>query len=373
MMRTAIRVLGCIGLAWWPGLVGAQPSGPPTRVAAAPTAAEAATIEAGAALHDQGKFEAAIAKYEEVLKLSPDNMTALYELAYSFAGNKEFEKSLAAASRGAEYQSDLLPMFYNLIGAAYDSLGDSPKAIDAYKKGIQIVPNAAVLHYNMGITYLESLKNPDEARHALEKAAAIDPRQPEFHLTLGQVFQSSGYLTPAFLAFSTYLVLEPAGPRALSAYGFWRAILRGGVETGQSRPPDGVARDGAAPPATAAKPSKTDEGDFADFEAEITRDQRVVVAAMDNGAEELPPLLAHVNHLLTVLAARTPERDRGKFSATYYLPFFAELKARNYVEPFVYWAIQRAPVSGVREWITANQDRVRDFVTWSRNYPWPKP
>ena len=62
-------------------------------------------------------------------------MTALYELAFSFAANKEFEKSLAAATRGAEYQSDLLPMFYDLIGAAYDSMGDPQKAIDAYKKG----------------------------------------------------------------------------------------------------------------------------------------------------------------------------------------------------------------------------------------------
>jgi Tfp pilus assembly protein PilF len=373
MMRTLIRVLGCIGLACWPGLVAAQPSGPPTRVAAAPTAAETATVEAGTALHDQGKFEAAIAKYEEVLKLSPDNMTALYELAYSFAATKEFEKSLAAASRGAEYKSELLPMFYDLIGAAYDSMGDAQQAIKAYKKGIQIVPDAAMLHYNMGVTYLESLKNSDEGRHALERAAALDPGQPDFHLMLGQVFQSSGYATPAFLAFSTYLILEPAGPRALSAYGFWRTVLRGGVETGQIRSPDGVVRDSAASSATAARPSKTDEGDFADFEAEITRDQRGVVAAMDNGAEEIPPLLKHVDHLLTVLAARTPGQDGGKFAATYYLPFFAELKAKNYVEPFVYWAIQRAPVIGVREWLTANQDRVREFVMWSRSYRWPKP
>ena len=72
-----------------------------------------------------------------------------------------------------------------------------------------------------------------------------------------------------------------------------------------------------------------------------------MIAEMDNGAEELPPFLAHVNRLFTVLAARSGERDRGTFAASYYLPFFAELKAKNYVEPFVYWAIQRAPVAGV--------------------------
>ena len=119
--------------------------------------------------------------------------------------------------------------------------------------------------------------------------------------------------------------------------------------------------------------SKTDEGDFADFEAAIPRSQQTVIAEMDGGAEEMPPFLAHVNRLFALLAARPPERNRGTFAAGYYVPFFAELKVRNYVEPFVYWAIQRAPVAGVREWLAANQGRVQEFVTWARGYAWPKP
>jgi len=73
----------------------------PTRQPAAPTANQKALLAQGVVLHDAGKFDGAIDKYEEVLKLSPANMTALYELAYSFAANKELEKSLAAATRGA--------------------------------------------------------------------------------------------------------------------------------------------------------------------------------------------------------------------------------------------------------------------------------
>src|SRR5262249_24969911 len=152
------------------------------------------------------------------------------------------------------------PLFYDLVGGAYDSLGEPQKAIEAYKKGIQIVPDAAGLYYNMGVTYLESLKNPDEARRALEKAVVLEPSQPEFHRMLGQVFQSNGYATPALLAFSTYLIQDPNGARALSAYGFWRALLRGGVETAQPSPSSGQMR--TPPSSPDGKLAKTDEGDF---------------------------------------------------------------------------------------------------------------
>jgi tetratricopeptide (TPR) repeat protein len=221
----------------------------------------------------------------------------------------------------------------------------------------------------MGVTYLESLKNPDEARRALEKAVALDPKQPEFHLILGQVFQSTGYATPALLAFSTSLILDPTGPRALSAYGFWRAILRGGLEMGQSTTP----QMRTAPASPDAKPAKIDEGDFRAFEAAITRSQQTVIAEMDRGADEMPPFIAQVTSLMATLAERPAERDRTAFASTYYVPFFSELKANNFVEPFIYWSMQRAPVPGVRDWITAHQDEVRAFVTWSRNYNWPKP
>jgi tetratricopeptide (TPR) repeat protein len=79
-----VRVLEVLALSLLPVTVAAQAGGP-TRAATPSTAAETATIEAGIKLHDAGKFDEAIAKYEEVLRLSPANMTALYELAYSFA------------------------------------------------------------------------------------------------------------------------------------------------------------------------------------------------------------------------------------------------------------------------------------------------
>ena len=65
-----------------PALALAQ--GPPTRVPATTTTEQDALLRAGIDLHDKGEFDAAIAKYQDVLAKSPANVTALFELAFSY-------------------------------------------------------------------------------------------------------------------------------------------------------------------------------------------------------------------------------------------------------------------------------------------------
>ena len=219
----------------------------PTRVATETTPEQEAIIRAGIDLHDKGQFDQAIAKYQEVLGKSPSNVTALFEMAYSYLSKKDFDKSLETARKGAEFKSDLLPMFYDVMASSLDGKGQPQQAIEIYKKGIALVPDASQLYYNMAVTYRESLGSPDDARLALQKAATIEPMHPGVQLLLGQVYQSTGYTTPAFLALSTFLVLDAGGNQALPGYGLWRALLKGGVDPIPDSAPSGAAMRGAAP------------------------------------------------------------------------------------------------------------------------------
>lgn len=67
--------------------------------------------------------------------------------------------------------------------------------------------------------------------------------------------------------------------------------------------------------------------------------------------------------------------DEGKFDqaiAQYLdLPYFIALKQNNLIEPFVYGTLQRAPISGVPEWLTANRARVGEFLAFTKTYQWP--
>src|SRR3954447_19681560 len=220
-----------------------------------------AIIRAGVELHDKGDYDAAIAKYQEVLAKNPSDVTALFEMAFSYLSKQDFDKCFEAAKKGAEFKSDLLPMFYDLMASVLDSKGQPQEAVDMYKRGIALAPDASQLYYNMAVTYRESLKQPNDARLALQQAAAIEPLYPDVQLLLGQVYQSSGYSAPAFFALSTFLVVDPGGKQALPGYGLWRAVLKGGVNAnadGKVMPSAPTPNQGMRPPDSSA-PRRADE------------------------------------------------------------------------------------------------------------------
>ena len=85
----------------------------PTREPAVVTAEEESILRAGIDLHDKGQYDDAIAKYQQVLAKSPANVTALFEMAFSYMAKKDYDHALESARKGAEFKSDLLPMFYD--------------------------------------------------------------------------------------------------------------------------------------------------------------------------------------------------------------------------------------------------------------------
>jgi hypothetical protein len=245
-----------------------------------------------------------------------------------------------------------------------------------YRRGIALAPDASQLYYNMAVTYRESLNQSDEARLALEKAATLEPMHPGVQLLLGQVFQSSGYTAPAFLALSKYLVLDPRGNQSLNGYGLWRALLKGNGGGASPATPDGD-RAMRAPVQTpdgdramrAPAPAKSDEGDFSAFESQLGPTRAAFMLRMEDGTPEIQALVVQVDTLMATLPQPSGAATQS-FANVHYVPFFRALRQRRFVEPFVYWVSQRAPVPGVTEWLQANQARVREFVEWASNYDW---
>ncbi len=339
----------------------------PTRTAVASTPAQEEILRAGVELHDKKEYDAAIAKYQEVLKANVDNVTAMFEMAYSYLEKKDHARSLELARRGTEYTSDLLPMFYDLIASNHDAQGNPKQAIETYRQAIKVQPMSGALYYNLAITYRESLKDAKMARQTLKDGARVDPHYAAIPVLLGQWFEAEGYRTQAFLALTTVMAVEPS----MQAYALWRRVLKGPenpMAKGVMQDPD-MRR--SATQNMKPQPPKFDEGDFAAVDAQFAPTFQGMLDSMDDGTTEVEALISQVDALLDAIARQPINPKQPSFVGQQYVPFVLALKQKNYVEPFVYWATQRAPVPGVREWLKANEPRVREFREWAVAYPFP--
>ena len=103
-------------------------------------------IKEGVALHDQGGYDGAISRYEQVLRENPSNVEALYEMSFSYYLKQDCQKALEMSFKAAQYKSDLLGRIYGQIGNCQDDLGRPKEAIETYKAGLKLLPANSLLH-----------------------------------------------------------------------------------------------------------------------------------------------------------------------------------------------------------------------------------
>ena len=318
-------------------------------------------IREGVALHDRGDYDGAISRYQAVIKENPNNVAALYEISFSYFEKKDFQKSLESAYQASKYKSDLLPQIYVQIGSCQDEMGESKKAIETYKAAAKMFPSHYLIPFNLAITY-NKLNAPEDARAAAKRAAELNPNHASSQMLLAVLFDRGSYKTPGLLAVSRFLILEPKTTRSASALRLFRKLVQGGVTTGKDENTINILM---------APPGKKDEGDFEAIDFAISLARAAEQTEKGKDKTEMQKMVGSFESLLAVLS-ETAKPDTSKFTWRYYYPYFVALKKQGYVEPFVYYVNQASGSAEVQDWLGSHRDIVQSFLTWSKNYEWPK-
>ena len=113
---------------------------------------------------------------------------------------------------------------------------------------------------------------------------------------------------------------------------------------------------------------KKDEGDLTQMDLHISLSRLAASKGGEQAKPQIQIMADQLHMLIGVWAGRDPGSDKDTFLWSYYMPYFTEMQKQNFVEPFVYYASQRTDLPGVREWLTANRERVVTFLDWSRKF-----
>lgn len=128
-------------------------------------------IGEGNRLHDEGQYDAAIAKYREAEKLDPKSALVNYEIGFTYYTMRDLKKALPYLKKAEKLNKNarLVDAICNGLGSVYDDLKMPDSALATYRKGAKSNPNSYLIPFNAAITFL-NMEKLDSAKVWIEKA-----------------------------------------------------------------------------------------------------------------------------------------------------------------------------------------------------------
>ncbi|HSY64609.1 MAG TPA: tetratricopeptide repeat protein, partial [Terriglobales bacterium] len=204
--------------------------------------ADAKAMLADMHLHSPFYQEKAVAEFEEVLKLQPDNAAALRGLGYACLMKRDFPRAGEYFNQATEHDSnDPRVLYYSGLLAQMQNgqgLGGDPAQLASIQKKLEksaaLDPEFADTYSVLAFNYA-SQGNYTLALSTMSKAVALNPRSEQYRFDLAQIYLANRKVDPALQILqplqnsSDPAVAERARQSVAQAQAFRQAI-QGGAE-----------------------------------------------------------------------------------------------------------------------------------------------
>jgi len=216
-MRTSLKIFGLIIFVFFPILVFGQ----------AKISADS-LIKQGVELGHNKKYDEAIAKFNEALKLNPDNQLANYELAYNLFISGKGNEALPYLEKVVKLNPKAGGAF-DMLGTIYDNNKQPEKAIDYYLQGIKGDPEYQRLYFNVAITYYKTGKYTEAEQYAID-AIKLDPKHSGSQRAYAMATYRQRKRGCSLLGWCSFLLLEPQPTHSAEAFRYIKNIINYGIK-----------------------------------------------------------------------------------------------------------------------------------------------
>jgi tetratricopeptide (TPR) repeat protein len=322
-------------------------------------------VKEGVTLHDAGKYNEAVAKYNEALAADPGNVHAQSELALTC-------QSMGRHQEAIDLCKQLLKKGYNdasvyiTYGNSLDELHRAKEAEQVYQRGLKEHPNSHLLYFNLGVAQAQHQQAP-AALVSFEQAVSCQPVHASSHLYLGLMQLNQQARIPALLAMGRFLVLEPRSTRATQRLAlFDQAMTKGVTRTGEKEV--NIAMTVEDVQAISKAGGRSDNFAL----TEMVLNLAIAHGMAKDSGTVVGRFAERFTTLCESLAEAGPDKHPG-FIWQYYVPYFVEMHKQGYVPAFAYLshASQADTDPDVKQWLASHATEVQVFEEWSRNYTWP--
>jgi len=127
-------------------------------------------------LMNAGQYDEALEKFEQALKLEPDNIYIAYQIGYIYYRQNKYDEAINILDP-LQYRDDTIEQVFQLLGYCYDFSQRRTTALEVYTEGISKFPESVGLRIEAGIVE-NDLENYAFARRWWHGAITIAPEQP---------------------------------------------------------------------------------------------------------------------------------------------------------------------------------------------------
>jgi tetratricopeptide (TPR) repeat protein len=326
-------------------------------------------VTEGIAYHDKGDYEGAISRYDKALELDKDNLLAMAEKAYSLSSLKKYDEVISYCQKAIKtYPGDKkLKTVYVTYGNAFDDLKKTDKSIEIYDEGIKQFPDYYQLYFNKGVS-LSSVKKNQEAILCFQKAIMLNPKHASSHNAIARLSNINNQAIPSLLAFCRFLAIESQSDRAKENILMLQKIMRGNAEkTGKKSITINISADMLSDTALNGKPK---ENSFTSTAFILAMDGAL---DFDKKNKKKTEVEQFIRKFETVCASlKETEKDNFGFFWNYYVPYFIEMKERNFLETYAYIAFASSEDSYIAKWLSAHKSEIDKFFEWSKAFEWKR-
>ncbi|SKC11488.1 TPR repeat-containing protein [Soonwooa buanensis] len=320
-------------------------------------------INEGIELHDAGKYDEAISKYNEALALDKDNSFALTEKAMTLESAKKYDEAIEISKRVIQlYPNEDNKTVYITYGNALDHSGKPDLALKIYDEGLKKYPNYYQLYFNKGITLFNSKKNEDAIK-AFQNATKLNPNHTSSFNALA-VLNSSNRIA-SILASSRYLALDNKTARAKGNLEAIISLMKRGVSK-QGDNSISLSIDEKTLNQVNAK--KKLENDFSTADMVLSMSAALDFDEKNKNKSEIEKFTDKFKTMCDALDES--KKNQKGYYWEFLVPYFLEMKNKNLIEPFSNIIFLTVNNENAIEYNKKNSERINEFYNWSKNYTW---
>ena len=178
---------------------------------------------------DQGDYAKAAEQLEQYMKLIPNNLIVISNLAASYvlvyqyqaavnpatADRAPLDRALELCEKGMAINTEF-PALWDTLGTIHTfdtGLKNYERAIACFQRGLSFNPENAMINFHLGGTLVKR-GNLDDGMRYLKTALDLAPGIVDAHKFMAQVYKVKGNIKEAINELDIYLQLQPNAPDA---------------------------------------------------------------------------------------------------------------------------------------------------------------